>query len=248
MAQSAAPHIATNGLVFYIDAGNPLSYPGSGTTVYDLSVKGHNASLLGSTSWNSAGYFQIRYSTADCILASFNENVLQGGGNAPANGTYQANLNTSWSLEAFWQNISAPNSGESFIIGRQGCHGGIYTFQNGSNTDVYQAIKSTQCWTGAVNAYITTLVPNQMCHSVMTYSNGIIKSYINGNYITSNTLPYSTYGITGYGSNMFIGGFNNSSYYSNNCNIYIARAYNRDLTAAEVAINYAAHKGRLGLS
>ena len=240
MAQSAAPHIATNGLVFYIDAGNPLSYPGSGTTVYDLSVKGHNASFYGSTSWNSAGYFQIRYSTADSIIASFNENVLQGG-------TYKAAINGSWTLEIFWKNISAPITNESFIIGRQGCHGGIYTYPNGSNTDVYHAIKTTSCSTGAVITNLTTLVPGQMCHSVMTYNNGKVKSYINGSYVNSSTLDYVTYGIFSYNSNLFIGGFNNSTYYSNNCNIYIARAYNRDLTAAEVAINYAAHKGRLGL-
>jgi hypothetical protein len=38
----------TDGLVLYLDAANPKSYPGSGTTWFDLSGNGHNITL-GST-------------------------------------------------------------------------------------------------------------------------------------------------------------------------------------------------------
>lgn len=37
-------NINTNGLLLYLDARNPNSYPGSGTTWYDLSVGGNNVS------------------------------------------------------------------------------------------------------------------------------------------------------------------------------------------------------------
>jgi hypothetical protein len=49
----------TNGLVVYLDAGNPASYPGSGTTWYDLSGNGQDATFAGSNppTWNAAGYF-----------------------------------------------------------------------------------------------------------------------------------------------------------------------------------------------
>ena len=47
----------TNGLVVYLDAGNPASYSGSGTTWYDLSGNGQDATFTGVPTWNAAGYF-----------------------------------------------------------------------------------------------------------------------------------------------------------------------------------------------
>ena len=37
--------IPTNGLVLYLDSGNPASYPGTGTNWYDLSPMGYVASI-----------------------------------------------------------------------------------------------------------------------------------------------------------------------------------------------------------
>ena len=37
--------IVTDGLVVHLDAGNSASYPGSGTTWYDLSGNGNDATL-----------------------------------------------------------------------------------------------------------------------------------------------------------------------------------------------------------
>ena len=48
MATTYSPKIPTDSLVMYVDAANPKSYPGSGTTWYDLTSNGHNISL-GST-------------------------------------------------------------------------------------------------------------------------------------------------------------------------------------------------------
>ena len=42
MALAHSPKIVTDGLVLCLDAGNPKSYPGSGTTWYDLSGNGNN--------------------------------------------------------------------------------------------------------------------------------------------------------------------------------------------------------------
>jgi len=47
--------ITNSGLVFYLDAANSLSYPGTGTTWYDLSGRGNNATLGNGASWVSAG-------------------------------------------------------------------------------------------------------------------------------------------------------------------------------------------------
>jgi hypothetical protein len=47
--------ITNSGLVFYLDAANSLSYPGTGTTWYDLSGRGNHASLGNGATWVSAG-------------------------------------------------------------------------------------------------------------------------------------------------------------------------------------------------
>lgn len=51
------PKQVSDGLVLYVDAANPLSYPGSGDIWYDLTKNGYNGELSGSTavvpSWDS---------------------------------------------------------------------------------------------------------------------------------------------------------------------------------------------------
>ena len=48
--------IVYDNLFIHLDAGNPISYPGSGNTWYDLSGNCNNFNVL-STAWNSNGYF-----------------------------------------------------------------------------------------------------------------------------------------------------------------------------------------------
>ena len=51
------PRISTNNLILCLDAANPKSYPGSGTTWIDLSGNGYNFTIYGSPTHNSSGYF-----------------------------------------------------------------------------------------------------------------------------------------------------------------------------------------------
>jgi len=51
------PKIVTDGLVLALDAGSPRSYPGSGTTWFDLSGNGNNATLVNATFSNNAIQF-----------------------------------------------------------------------------------------------------------------------------------------------------------------------------------------------
>jgi len=53
------PVIPTSNLVLCIDAMNPKSYPGSGTTVTDLSSSGNDCTLVNGPTYNAAGYFDL---------------------------------------------------------------------------------------------------------------------------------------------------------------------------------------------
>ena len=51
---SPTPTVVTSGLVLYLNASNPSSYPGSGSAWTDLSVSGNNATLVNSPTFSSS--------------------------------------------------------------------------------------------------------------------------------------------------------------------------------------------------
>ena len=57
MSLSHSPKIVTDGLVFYVDAANIKSYPGSGNIWYDLSGNNLHMTMVGTPLWNNEGYF-----------------------------------------------------------------------------------------------------------------------------------------------------------------------------------------------
>jgi len=54
MSVFAGPEIVDSGLTLCLDAGNPVSYPGSGTTWRDVSGQLNNGILVGNPTFNSA--------------------------------------------------------------------------------------------------------------------------------------------------------------------------------------------------
>lgn len=68
MGQFRGPNIVKGGLVLALDAASPRSYPGSGTTWYDLSGNGNNGTLNSITySTNNGGVFTTAGSTSSWI-------------------------------------------------------------------------------------------------------------------------------------------------------------------------------------
>jgi hypothetical protein len=57
--------IVTDSLLMYYDMSNTLSYPRSGTTLFDLTTNGHNATLVGGPSYVSSEGESINFDGAD---------------------------------------------------------------------------------------------------------------------------------------------------------------------------------------
>ena len=55
MAFHRGPRVVTDGLVLYLDAANPKSYPGTGTTWYDLSGNGNHTSIYNGPIYSDEG-------------------------------------------------------------------------------------------------------------------------------------------------------------------------------------------------
>ena len=97
--------ITNSGLVFYLDAANSLSYPGTGTTWYDLSGRGNHATLVNGASWVSAGVKS--YMSFDGIddFLSF---------------VYDNSLFTNEATVIGWMQVATPQGGDGFFdIGRE---------------------------------------------------------------------------------------------------------------------------------
>jgi hypothetical protein len=236
MSVAAGPEIVNSNLILCLDAANSRSYPGSGNLWYDISGKGYTATLFNSPSFSN-GTIQFRSATATSsyATASFDEGVLKN-----------ANRTGQFTIETIYKYVSLPSSNEAVIAGRSGCHGGIYLWADNS---VYAAVKTDQCWTGAINYSISSQATNTFYYVAMTYNNGNIKSYLNGNYITQASLNLGTYQMYEYSNIFYIGGIPSGSpqFYATNADIAVVRCYSTELTSNQIAQNFAAIRGRFGL-
>lgn len=229
------PSIVTNGLVLNVDAGNIASYPGSGTTWFDLSGMGYNITLFNSPVLSN-GYLQFRSASSQYGTTSFDEGVLKS-----------TNILGGWTLDIIFRYISTAPAGEAILLGRQGCHGGIYM----NTTNILQhAIKTNSCWTGAIERTVNTMTAGTVYHTTMVYNAGTVQHYINGNNLgTPSILNTGLYTINGYGNTFFVAGMGPGvppGYYTN-IDIGAAKVYNRALGDSEVQQNFNATRTRFGL-
>ena len=230
MATKGGPNIITDGLVLALDAASPRSYPGTGTTWYDLSGKGYNATLFNTPTF-ADNTLQFRVASSNYATCTFNEGLLKN-----------TNENGSWTIETSFKYISAPTVNEAVVVGRQGCHGGIYIYIN--NT-LRHAIKTNSCWTGHSSVTATTMIAGKEYHTTMVYNNGTTFTYLNGNFINSSLIDLTTYDFANYSNTFWIGGISN---FFTNIDLSFIKCYNRALSAAEITQNYNALKSRFELS
>ena len=227
MTLSHSPSIVRDGLVLYVDAANPKSYPGTGTNWVDMSGKGIVTTLYNSPTLSNNA-LQFRSSSLQYASATINEGVLK-----------ETNKYGQWSLEVFFKYVSLPSTAESIIVGRSGCHGGIQSY---TDHTIRFDIKTSQCWTGYSTVSATMAIGNYY-HAVMAYSNGTTYAYLNGTYLGSSTINLATYGMTSYSNSLLINGYGISNY-TPNTDISTVKAYSRALSFEEVKKNYNAIRGR----
>lgn len=231
MAFNYSPKVTKDGLVLYLDAANPKSYPGTGDYWYDLS--GFGTVLTRSTTnlvtSNMGGAIAFNF---DTYGENFTGTLL---GTAPS---------TNCTIEAWIY----PAASELQIDDR-GCivllYGinGLYMSWNKSNQ------KLSSYWYGHPNegyhenaAASNRSVWNHWA-SVWDYNAGVLRQYTNG--IKAST-DASTQGNASSGNVLVIGQESTSRQFSGG--ISIIRIYNTALTTSQVVQNYNATKSRFNLT
>ena len=217
--------IVTNGLMLWLDAAQPGSYSGTGTTWRDLSNGGHHSTLTGSPTWSSDGYFHF-VGTTQWADTNFIPDFI----------------NTNASHE-YWINYVAfngPNGNHNskrFYLGIQ------------SATSFGWGVADQNNWSSGYNVTsgsYGTVTTGQWCHLCVVAEGGTAKGYVNGRY-TNTSFSYTQSSTNNPVANYLVGNWSESSKESVNQKIASVKMYDRALTAAEVVQNFNAGRQRFGV-
>jgi len=223
---SYGPKSIVDGLVLYLDAANPDSYPGSGTIWYDLSESGYHMNSRNDvhTTWTAPGYWIFDGTTNN---RQWYRDALIG-------------IQNNMTIEAW---ISPDTYVGDMILLNQGAFYHTYPNERMSNY-----------WYGKTNPgyhYTTanSVTPNIWTHTCSVWDSsgsGDLLQYINGTLNFTHTGDANGTGNNGTGELEI--GAEYSSANSRQFNGYIAiiKVYINALSGVEVLQNYNALKSRFG--
>ncbi len=232
MALSHSPSIVTNGLVLYLDAANPRSYPGSGTTWTDLSGVSGNGSLSGSGGYTSSNMGYVIFNGGTLVDVPFNSRFPTGSSQR--------------TLCSFFNCTSIQDGEELFGIGGNSGNGNRSSLWIG--TDVGLGVECQGCgvftynWPGLNKwVYLCAVFP-----SGATAVNSF-KLYVNG-FEPSSTFAGTNFTLNSSSLQCLVGGVPGSSgSHRFNGNVSSVQLYNRALSQLEVQQNFNALRGRFNI-
>ena len=263
MGVFAGPNIVEDGLMLYLDAADPKSYPGSGTTWFDLSGNGRHATLrnssagLPSHSTNNKGYFDFTPNGSFATVPHDSEIA-------------SAAFDDSWSFTiGGWLNIhSFINYGTLINKADSGWYSGTTNgiwIEAGSGGRILCISSTSESSNPSGYLHCHFLYPGASSNNILDKI--VENNWININYVGLGTNSTKVY-INGEDTNQAGGGVYNISRTRNTNTADIAigtrsspnlsppqtdgfissvHVYGRALSANEVKQNYEATRGRFGL-
>jgi hypothetical protein len=236
----ADPTIVTSGLVLNLDASNASSYPGSGTSWFDLSGNSNTGTLTNGPTFNSANGGSIVFDGSDDYVNLGNAPSIKMGTGDFTISTWVKIL-TQTGTATFKGIISSKQAGAASagygFYWNNSVNKFLWSTGNGSSSS---EIFTTNAWSSLVNVWanIVMIRQNGATNNGHFYINGVYEplasaaTVLNVDTTTNMTLGnvadfYSPYWFTGtYGA---------------------TQIYNRALTASEILQNYNVTKTRFGL-
>jgi len=218
------PSVITSGLVLNLDVGNPTSYPGSGTTWYDLSGNGNNGTIVNSPSYTRSA--RVSY-------LSFGS-----GGTQRTSFTYQtpvqsASTGFTWDIWAY----PVANQDGYVLMGYRGTTPLQFYKLTTQKFEMYPA-EIFYAFTLNVWQNITAVFDGA------ARGTATMKLYVNGVSVGSRNGSQPDYRASA--MPFYVGGDPIASEYAT-ARINKVAVYNRALSAAEVLQNFNASRGRFGL-
>lgn len=229
MANLYGPQTVTSELLYAYDPGDINSYPGSGTTLYDL-VGNSNGTFNGSTTYSSKAKGCLDFngpSSYDTITIA--DSITHKTGQSF---TYEA-----------WVYFDELSGFDKTIVGKPGCNIGL--LQASSNMGMCVFGPNGVCASGNTQYYAaSTATTGVWAHWVGTYQAGVgIFTYRNGALVSSASV---TGNIGNWGDTLYIGGSINANYTMNG-QVTAVKVYRKALTLSEVSQNFEAQRSRFGV-
>lgn len=225
-----SPDIVREGLVLNLDAAEPQSYSGTGTTWFDLSGNGDNGTLINGPTYsnnnggsidfdgvNDRGTFTSPISAASAQTYEIWTNGIAPGSAAGGFAYLLHNNNADDTTGNSYMNIGIRPTQEYFAA-FNGAYGTMGSGVTASNSNVVQIIL---VWDGLTQR---------------VYVNGQVK---NSQALTITPQNFST--TTSFGDDK------SNTYRMIQGSIYSIKIYNRDLTQEEIAQNFNAQRARFGI-
>ena len=218
-------NIIQDGLVLNLDAGNSLSYPGSGTTWYDLSGNGNNGTLVNGVGFDSGNGGSLVFDGVDDYAIVSNDVTSGINDFAVSVWVYKTETVTNRYIWDF------------------GLNGGILS----SGTAIKPGFRYYNATIGTGSVLYTSGPPhnvNTWYNIVISRISGITYFYSNGSLIVS--APDSG-NIGSWGTSFNIGRYGGGGliHQGNISNILVYK--NKGLTEAEVEQNFNATRSRYGI-
>jgi len=232
MSYANGPRIVTDGLVLHLDAANRKSYPGSGSTWYDLSGNGNNGTFGLSTAaptFSSSNGGSIVFDGVNDYINCGSNNSLDIQGNSITLGV--------------WLKASSITSNGHVIAKNSYANGYIIHYDT-----AYEGLSGGGFQTANVNnvpfEWGENILINNWYYIAYTYDGSLEKGYYNANLVNSKS---SSANISSNSSNDLYIGNNSSANDAWHGNISQVSIYNKALNNSEIRQNFEATKGRFGL-
>lgn len=223
------PKIVTNGMILCLDAGNPKSYPGSGTTWSDLSGNGYHGTLTNGPTYSSSDGGSIAFDGVNDYVINSSFNITP--------------VNNELTISMFYK--TSNNANEKMLIDLCATDGNRDLFSIRQNWNFNNKITGYFSSSSGFNnvAFPNQVVTNTWNHIAYTKVSNTLYAYLNGVNVASQNVTGNIQTIQRYiiaNDNLFGGGY----FAGNISNVII---YNRGLTAQEVSQNFNALRGRYGI-
>lgn len=237
MSVNVNPNIANEGLVLSLDAANPRSYPGSGSTWIDVSGTDNNGELINSVLYENENNGILAFDGSDeyIQLPQTLENTL--------NGIPQASL-IMWIKLNSGRNSSG-NSGIVQLTSHTSSNGNLYFYTDSSRIGGIwlNVFRTDRVFTGdwqpsfdGASWHMLTVTTSPGSNGWKMYLNDTLRFQTTGQSVVS--VDYSLFGGFRIGRN---------SSRSIRGRIGVTKIYNRALSITEVQQNFTAFRGRFGI-
>lgn len=240
------PNIVTSGLILALDAANRKSYPGSGTTWFDLSGNNNHFTLFNSPTYNSLGYFELD-GTNDYIRST---------------NTLDLSISNAVTVEIVLKVNSYPLAAPVDVIYEHtsdfnsSTGGFVHSYNDNSLSQNFEVFLSNRGTSGYNIGYWSKGVYNDLqwksSISVIdrTQSSTENRLFIQGILSTAISNPAAGTALDNTNNfanaNFYVGSRNGTLYFAN-MNLSSIKIYNRALSAAEIQQNYNSTKSRFNL-